>query len=246
MFGRRMRGGLLIGSLAATIMLTGCAASAAPAAEQTSPPPTSAAPTPTATAQEPSPDPLSTVSTIVIRPEAVELRDASGGVVHSLDYLADATEALAVLTTVFGEAPADTDSPGNSHSPPSTVHRWGAFELWEVQYVDNWEGFGAPRTLYWPSYRVMFTGAESHSIALATTEGRQTGDSWTDLIAAPNLQTNPSGCSGPYTDFVEYPVTGADGTEYLYKISVDYRPTGDGQSIASIGAPMFVAEDGCA
>jgi hypothetical protein len=237
---RRRIGRFLLGSIIIAGLVTGC--TSMPSRPTQSPTATDAAPSPT----PPSADPLSTVTTLLARPEALELHDASDLVVQSFDYRSDVAEALAVLTAVFGEAPEDTEYPGDSHNAPSTAHRWGAFELWEARYVDNWEGLGEPRTFYMPSFRTRFTGAESGGITLATLGGFQAGDPWSELSAAPDLQTNPSGCSGPYLDYIELSQTDADGNDYVQKVSVDFRPTDDEASIAEVRAPVQVYEEGCA
>ncbi len=242
---RRQRlGQLLLGSIVIAALVTGCSAS--PTEPTHAPSSTDAAPTPSASETAPAVDPLSTVTTLVARPEALELHDASGVVVQSLGYLSDSESALAALTGVFGEAPIDTDYPGGSHDAPSTAHRWGAFELWEARYVDNWEGLGTPPSFYRPSFRVRFTDAESTGIALATLNGPHAGYAWSELSASAGLQTNPSGCSGPYLDYVEFPETDADGVEYVQKVAVDFRPTDDGASIGEVRAPVPVYEEGCA
>ncbi|KQW04036.1 hypothetical protein ASC66_16385 [Leifsonia sp. Root4] len=244
---RRQRvGQLLLGSFIIAGLITGCTASQ-PGATQ-APTSSDAVPVPSPSPSEtaPSADPLSTVTALVARPEALELQDESGAVVQAFDYRSDVTEALGVLTAVLGEPPIDTDYPGGSHDAPSTAHRWGAFELWEARYVDNWEGLGEPRTFYMPSFRTRFTGAESAGITLTTLEQISAGSSWSELSATPELQTNPSGCSGPYLDYVEYQETDADGNTYVQKVSVDFRPTDDGATVGEVRAPVPVYEEGCA
>ncbi|HEU0183590.1 MAG TPA: hypothetical protein VFR16_15465, partial [Agromyces mariniharenae] len=84
-------------------------------------------PTPAATPTAQPVDPLTTVTEIVARPESLELRDAAGVVVTSLDYLTPAGPAIETLTAVFGAAPESEDHQGNGHFPPNTAHRWGGF-----------------------------------------------------------------------------------------------------------------------
>lgn len=241
---RRRIGRLLLGSILVAGLVTGCTAS--PPEPTQTPTSTSAAPAPSVSETPPSVDPLSAVTTVLARPEALELQDASGVVVESLGYLSESETALAVLTDVFGEAPVDTEYPGGSHDAPSTAHRWGAFELWEARYVDKWEGLGTPASFYRPSFRVRFTGAESAGITLATVDGVGAGSAWSELDSFPELQTNPSGCSGPYLDFVEFPETWPDGTEHVRKVAVEFQPSEDGASIGMVRAPVPVYEDGCA
>lgn len=241
---RTSRAGALIAvALSLALALTGCLG---PAPER-APTPDAASPRPTATATptaEPA-DPLLTVTTLVARPEALELRDESGVVVAELDYLSTPSDAVATLTTIFGSAPVDEAHDGSSHFPPSTAHRWDGLELWEQRYVDRWEGVVSELTLHRPAFMVRFTAASARGIALTTAEGRHAGESWSELMAVPDLKQNPSQCSGPYLDYVEEEgATG--GAPYLLKVSVEFRPTPDSSTIESIQAPVPVYEDGCA
>ncbi|MDF2576496.1 MAG: hypothetical protein K0S05_3408 [Agromyces sp.] len=228
-------------ALALAFFLTGCLGGT-PAATSTpdaTPAPT-AAPTPTA---EPV-DPLTTVVALVARPDRLELRADDGTVVTTLDYLSSPVEAMAALTTVFGEPPVDEEYDGSNHYPPSTAHRWDAFELWELRYVDRWEGV-VDVSLVHPNFVVGFTGPEALGVDLATADGRHVGDPWGDLLDAPGVMTNPTECSGPYLEFVELQGENPDGTPAVLKISVEFRPSDDDSGVARIGAPVPV-QDSCA
>lgn len=240
---RTLRAGALT-AFALMLALTACT-SPSPSPTQPTPsasePPIAASPTPTADA-----DPLTTVTSLVVRPEALQLVAADGAVVTELDYLGDATAAIEAVTTVFGSAPADEEFRGTSHFPPSTAHRWEGFTIWEVRYVDNWVDVpGRGETLGMPAFRVQFTGPEAFGIVLSDVGGRRVGGSWDELMGEPGIQTNPSGCSGPYVDFVSQPRATPDGTPFVQKVSVDFQPSDDRATIARIGAPMTVHENGC-
>jgi len=228
------------------LALTACVGAApTPTPDAATTPPT-ATPTPT-----PEPvDPLTTVSALVARPEALELRDAGGAVVGSLDYLAPVGPAIETLTTVFGTPPVAEKHRGSNHFPPSTVHRWDGFELWENRYVDNWAEFAEePRTLYKPSFSVVFTEPARGSIALTTTHGVEAGTAWTDLEAMPGLQVNQSGCSGPYLDYIEREETWPDGTVHVQRFGVDFVDWDNWEApsvVTEVRAPIPVHENGCA
>lgn len=203
-----------------------------------------AEPTPT---PAPAPvDPLSTVTTLVATPEALELRDGSGGLITRLDYLSDAAAAIATLEAVFGTAPSSEEYRGSGHFPPSTAHRWGGFELREQRYVDRWEGRGTPPSLHKPTFRVTFESDTWGGVELVASHGHQVGDPWADLLDEPDLRTVPSGCSGPYIDFVEVMFTREDGVEYSQKFAVAFEPSEDQAALRSVEAPIAVYEDGCA
>ena len=216
----------------------GGAPAAAPTADADAP-----TPAPTTTAEPV--DPLTTVVALVARPEGLELRDADGAVVEVLDYVSAPVDALAALTTVFGAAPASQEYQGSNHFPPSTAHRWGGFELWEQRYVDRWEGPAGEVSIERPAFMVRFTSTSVGDLSLTTSDARHVGDSWDDLLATPGLLQNPSGCSGPYLDYVELPRVDPDGSPYTLTVSVDFRPSEDESRIARIGSPVPVY-DGCA
>lgn len=244
----RMRGRrtALIGfAIIAATLLGGCTT---PAAAEPSPTPTvtpSTIPTP-----EPEPvaevEPIDTVTTFVVRPEALELRDATGAVVFELDYLTDPAAAVETITDAFGSAPVDEMYSGGNHFPPSTARRWGAFELHERRYVDRWE-FAAsnPRTLNQPAWGVIFTGPQTADVTLTTEQGVPAGIAWADLEANPALQLNPSGCSGPYLDFITREETRPDGTVHQQRYGVDFRADEGHTVIEKVRAPLGIY-DGCA
>ncbi|MFE6257270.1 hypothetical protein [Agromyces sp. NPDC057865] len=174
------------------LALSACAGSTPTLTPDAATPRPTASPTPSA---EPV-DPLTTVTVLVARPDALELRDATGTVVATLGYLSAPSEAVAALTTVFGVAPVDQPVEGGNHLPPRTWHP-------------------------------------------------DVGAGWEELVAIPELRQNPSGCSEPYLEYVEESraAVGGPGT---VKISVEFRPSEDSATIASVDAPVPVYENGCA
>ena len=236
-------GALAAAALSLVLALSGCFG---PTPTPT-PTPDAASPRPTPTATPPAEpvDPLTTVTSIVARPEAVELRDATGAVVVALDYLSPPADAVATLTTVFGREPVDESYDGSSHFPPSTAHRWDGFELWEQRYVGRWEGVVPELSLDRPAFMVLFNAASAGELELSTVDGRHAGESWDDLMAVQGLRLNPSDCSGPYLDYIEQDDVNADGEPYVGTVSVEFRRDQDSTSIASIAAPIGVSP-GCA
>jgi hypothetical protein len=235
-------GGLI--AVAVMVILSSCVApSPTPVPTSSTPVPSTAAdPTPTAEA-----DPLSTVAALVMRPEVLQLAAADGAVVAELDYLSAPVDAITALSAVFESEPTDEEFPGSGHFPPSTAHRWGDFTLWEQHYVDNWANVAeAGPNLFLPAFKVQYTGPEAMGVMLKDVDDRHVGGSWADLMSDPGLLTNPSGCSGPYVDYVTFEVERPDGVHYAQKVSVDFVSTDDDASIERIGAPMPVYEDGCA
>jgi hypothetical protein len=129
---RRLRPAALSAlTLAAALALSGCAPAAAPVAEPSSAPET-AAPEPTAGA-----DPLESVTTVVLRPEHLDLVDGGGTVVAELSYDDEAAAIVETLATVFGSDAEVEEDPGVCcEAPRMTIHHWDGFQV-----VDDHMGY---------------------------------------------------------------------------------------------------------
>lgn len=154
-------------------------------------------------------DPLTTVTAIVARSEAIELHDASGSIVDRFEYTDSPAEALTALTVVFGRAPEDTFREAASlHTPPRIEHAWEAFTLDERLYSDDIREKQEASGLTMPDFLVFFTAAEAGGIDLATASGVAPGDD-IEALRALGVPIDES-CVGPAVDpvdarNVEYP-----------------------------------------
>jgi hypothetical protein len=236
---RIRRAGALAAAPVLMLALSGCVGGAAATTSTPVPPPAATAepstlPTPSAD------EALDAVTTLVVKPNGVQLTDQGGTVSVSLDYLAEPADAVGVLAKVFDAEPVIESHEGSSHFPPSTSYRWDGFVLWEQLPVDWLDG--VETSLVHPRFLVQVTAGGSDGVELRSSDGRHVGDGWSELLAAPTIMTNPSGCSGPYADYVEVDA----GAGALMKVSVDFRPTEDLAAIGVISAPVPVYEDGCA
>lgn len=121
----------LILSAGLALALSACATEAAPAAG-----PSSAA---EVTTPEPTPsaDPLESVTTVVLRPEHLDLVDAGGTVVAGLSYDDQAAAIVSTLETVFG-GPAEIEEFGGvcCEAPRMTTYHWDGFRV-----VDDHMGY---------------------------------------------------------------------------------------------------------
>jgi len=242
---RRTRAGIFGAVVAAVLVLAGCAAEPKPTQAPT-PSASDVVSTPTPSESAPSTDPSASVVALVARPTELELRNDAGEVLERLDYRGDFDSTLAELERVLGPVEHSEEARGSNHFPPSTAHRWGGLEVSEQRYVDRWERYADDeRTLGMPSFLVRFTGPEAVGVRLETTSGVAAGAAWTELEQLPELQTNPSGCSGPYTDFLDTPAVNPDGEAYVSRTSVDFRQSDDGLTVAAVRAPVAVTP-GCA
>ncbi len=223
-------------ALVATL-LVGCSADPDPASQPVIPSETpSSTPTPV-------PEPLDAVTTLVARPLAVELQDANGSVVQSLDYLSDTAAAVAMLTTVLGTPPTVEEDPGSAYELASTVRRWAGFELSEPQYPDA--ASDAEAGPWYPNFRVAFTAAASGDIMLATNSAHVVGEPWAEFVASPDAIRNGM-CDERYGEVVVLPRTYSDGTVEDSRNSVEFRVSDDGTIISRVEAPRVMHRDGCA
>lgn len=74
-------------------------------------------------------DPLTTVTSIVVRPESLELADASGSVVKSLPYDLAPEEIVAEVSLVLGGEPSVTPYPAGLESPAGITYSWTGLRL---------------------------------------------------------------------------------------------------------------------
>lgn len=178
-------------AVALAASLAGCAATGAPPA----------APTPTST---PSPtsesvDPLTTVTTIVARGDAVELHDGSGAVVERFEYTDAPTEALEALAVVFDRDPAIEEREAVSfHTPPSVLHSWGALTVDERLYPEDANEKHEASGLAMPDFFVIFDGAEAEGIRLTTVSGEVVGDRFDTIEVSQDPAEGT--CVGPAVD----------------------------------------------
>ncbi|MET0725401.1 MAG: hypothetical protein ABWY36_03560 [Leifsonia sp.] len=216
-------------ALAGTVLLAIVGCTGADDAPTSSPSPVTSTPAP-APASTPDPiDPLTTVTALVLRAEAVELTDDDGRVVLALDYTGSSADAMTVLSTVFDGPPVDEPYRGTNHAPPGIYHAWEAVTLDERHYDE-----GTPDVANFVLY---FDAPENRGIDLRTVQGYRAGDSWATLSSAPDVHANPSGCSGPYSEHVDV-TTG-------YKRGVELRLTEDESTVRWLAAPVAIFLDGC-
>ena len=177
---RTLRAGAFTGAaLSLLLALAGCVGPA-PTPSLT---PDAATPHPTATAPTAEPvDPLTTVTSIVLRPEAVDLVDDAGATVETLSYDLPAAEFVGALAGVLGAEPEVEEFLGRCCEVPArTSYRWPGLEVWD----DHVGGFDEIDPTIWipedgPDLQDMnllvIAGAlDSHGILLTTRQGAHAG-----------------------------------------------------------------------
>ncbi|MDQ0895585.1 hypothetical protein [Agromyces ramosus] len=188
-----------IATVAGVLLLSGCMSGSAMSPTGT---PTTAAPSPTAVDPTPteSEDPLASVTALVARADRLELRDLTGSVVATIDYMS-APGAVAVLTNVFGEPPVDEEYLGGNHFPDGVIHRWGGAALQERFYDEEQRVNADLNNLVWPRFAVIFEAPESLGITLTTDTGITVGVTH----AAISAELDPAlwSCMGPAVDVIE-------------------------------------------
>lgn len=235
-------GALAAVAIVFTLALSGCVVTT-PVATPSAPPGTvgPAESTPTA---EPT-DPLSTVTAFVARPEALELVDASGTSVVSLDYMGSVDDAIATLSAVLGSTPVEEPYEGGNHHPPGILHTWDHIVIIDERLYPEERRTGLPNGLVWPRFVVSFHADAVRGVELTTSSRIHVGDRFDDLgdTIDPDLWT----CSGWAVEFIEVPREEESGP---LKIGVGVteweRETGaQVDHVVSVIAPVDVAE-GCA
>lgn len=105
----------------------------ATAAAQPAPTPT---PRPFGIETAPPVDPLTTVTTISVRPAQLELLDDAGSLIGAIGYEDDGATAAATLTTVLGEAPQVEERTQMSGELSTRNYRWNGMTLVEY-FIEN-------------------------------------------------------------------------------------------------------------
>lgn len=228
----------LLTAAVVAVTLSACA-SAAPAATSA---PVTAAPTATPTATPtPTPvaDPLDSVTSLVARPTALELRSGNASVIASLDYMSSPADAISTLTTVFGAPPVGEPYRGTNHTPPGIYHVWDGFVLSE-RFYDEERRAEADLDYIWPRFAVYFEGPSAQGIDLTSEQGFRAGDAWSSLIGDPVFDADLWTCHGTPVETFEFEQ--ADGDTRTATVVVR---GGDDGTVRAIGAPEMIAE-GCA
>lgn len=154
----------MAGLLVAGVLLAGTACAAGPSGAAAGP-----AVTPSAT-PAPDVDPLTTVRTLVVRPEALELQAESGSQVASLRYDGPLETMLGALSVVLGEDPVTGSYEGGLENPPGETYSWAGLTL--VDFLPP-EG----KFLGQSDYYLHFTASQvGEAVTVTTTSGHTVGD----------------------------------------------------------------------
>lgn len=85
----------------------------------------------------PAADPVEEVSTLVVRPDGIELNDTSGATVLAVSYEDPAETMIAALTVAIGAAPEVREDGGGLESPPSVRYEWPGLTVLDPEPVDG-------------------------------------------------------------------------------------------------------------
>ncbi|WP_306893193.1 hypothetical protein [Agromyces albus] len=220
--------------IAVTLSACASAAPAATPAPQTTAPTATPTPTPTPVA-----DPLDSVTSLVARPTALELRSGDGTVIASLDYMSSPAAAISALTTVFGAPPVEEPYQGTNHTPPGIYHVWDEFVLDERHYDEERRAEGRLDYI-WPRLAVHLEGPSAQGIDLTSEQGFRAGDDWSSLSGDPVFDADLWTCYGTPVETLE--LEPADGDTRTATVVVR---SGDDGTVGAVGAPEMIA-DGCA
>lgn len=152
----------LVAIAAAVLLLTGCAAPAAPSAS--APPSPGVTPTPT-----PTPTPAS-AARIVLGHDGFEIEGSDGGIVFEHEWPDEIAPAVAALTEALDSEPEVTTQAGDgTHIADFDLYSWGGLLLADAV------GLEKDRDAYFlPSY-MRYLAAETQGVELSTTVGASVG-----------------------------------------------------------------------
>ncbi|MGR2752645.1 hypothetical protein [Agromyces arachidis] len=198
------------------------------------------APTPTPFGIETAPpvDPLSTVTTITLRPEGLELTDGDGTLVRTLSYEGDGATTAAVLAAVLDEEPEVTD-----YAPDgdllARVYTWTGIEV--AEHHEPWMHRAGTRLVV-----TSLLPSIGDGVSVTTASGFSVGDDLAAYAAAHGIPYDMTGQSGQDLVALEYgPALGPDRAGYVDAMAVVANEAGDTPLGAIVWAPFnFAPEDG--
>jgi hypothetical protein len=187
----------------------------------------------------PSPDvdPLTTVTAIVVRPEALELRDGSGSLVTALPYEDPLETMLGALSVVVGAEPATASYEGGLERPAGQTYSWAGLTL--TDYLPP-EG----KFLGESDYSLDFTaGQVGDGVAITTESGHAVGDDINAAAAELGLSVDRVFASAGHLFFLievgpELTTPAGDNTEYPNAWAVHVSSTSGSGVINHISAPV--------
>ncbi|TFD74256.1 hypothetical protein E3T54_15915 [Cryobacterium sp. Sr8] len=182
-------------------------------------------------------DPLTSVTTIVVRPEALELMDESGSLVASLTYEDPLAAMLSALSVVVGEEPATASYEGGLERPAGQTYSWAGLTL--TDYLPP-EG----KFLGESDYSLDFTaGQVGDGVAITTESGSTVGDDMDAVADELGLSVNRDFASAGHLFFLievgpELTTPAGDNIEYPNAWAVHVSSTSGSGVINNIGAPV--------
>ncbi|WP_157008460.1 hypothetical protein [Agromyces laixinhei] len=234
----RRTAALTAAAVAILLGLGGCmgGSPAATSTPGTSPSPAESTPS----ASETPEDPLAQVTSVVLRPEVLELR-AGSELVVAIPYSGHESELVDALTRVSGVAPVVEDATPRE-SPPGTAYTWDAILYYDTAAAAEDEN----NPMVMPAWVRVTAPAFSSGVTLTTEQGYQVGDDVAAAIALGNPSMNGAGYG--YYGAVEYgPVRGehpypASGVPFADAVVVDSGA--DGEAIEYLQAPLVLGLGG--
>ncbi|WP_166804945.1 hypothetical protein [Cryobacterium sp. Sr8] len=177
------------------------------------------------------------MTTIVVRPEALELMDESGSLVASLTYEDPLAAMLSALSVVVGEEPATASYEGGLERPAGQTYSWAGLTL--TDYLPP-EG----KFLGESDYSLDFTaGQVGDGVAITTESGSTVGDDMDAVADELGLSVNRDFASAGHLFFLievgpELTTPAGDNIEYPNAWAVHVSSTSGSGVINNIGAPV--------
>lgn len=185
-------------------------------------------------------DPLTLVTTIVVRPHGLELTDESGTLVRTLSYEGDGAGTAAVLAAVLDADPAVTEMGAPEGDPTTRMFAWDGLTL--VEYLQP--KMHRADTRLWVRSELPTVG---DGVSVTTSAGFSAGDELATYAAAQGLPYDVTGQSAQDLVALEYgPALGPDRAGYVDAYAVVATANLNyGNLVSLVTAPFnFAPEDG--
>ena len=174
-------------------------------------------------------DALTAVSTIVVRPEALELRDGSGAEVESLGFDDPLADVVASLSVAVGTDPVTKPYEGGLETPAGVSYEWAGFRLLDFQPVDG-------KFPNQSDFAVFVTAGASGEVGLVTSAGYKVGDPIADIAAEVDAEAGRTYFAVEYGEELTTPA--GENIEYPNAWAVTVGAAAWAGSIERIMAPV--------
>lgn len=182
-------------------------------------------------------DPLTTVTAVVVRPEALELMDSAGSLVTSLSYGDPLDTMVGALSVVVGAEPSTASYETGLERPAGQTYSWPGLTLTDFLPPEG-------KFLGESDNSLDFTADQvGDGVAITTESGNTVGDDMDAVADELGLSVNRDFASAGHLFFLievgpELTTPAGDNIEYPNAWAVHVSSTSGSGVINNIGAPV--------